>query len=212
MHNNGMKLSQEILDAVEAALPGPSEAGIATRVAHSRVRGWGRTTVRHALAALARSGRVDFLGVDRHRLYRRAATAAGVAEREPREMCQTPEAEQIRALAEEGLSDAEIGARFGRSQSWASRLRRRYDIAVCASDDSPWRQYAALPDGSVRRPDSRLIADVMRRRGIRYADVSAAELRREERLGGWSWPNPVDSAALTRAVFGDPPAKRADQR
>ena len=207
-----MKLSQEVLDAVEAILPGPREAGVATRVAHSRVRGWGRTTVRHALAALARSGRVEFLGLDRHRLYRRAATAAGVAEREQGEVCPPPAAEQLRALAEEGLTDTEIAARFGRSQSWASRLRRRYGIVTRVGDDSPWRQYAALPDGSVRRPDSRLIAEVIRRRGIRYADASAADLRREERLGGWSWPRPADSAALTRAVFGDPPPRRAAQR
>lgn len=170
MHNKCMKLGQEVLDAVEAVLPGPGEAGIATRVAHSRDCGWGRSTVRHALVALARSGRVEFRGPDWYRLYRRAATSAVSGERGDdarRDAYATPGADQIRALADEGLSDAEIGARFGRSQSWASRLRRRYGIVPPARADAPWRQYAALPDGSVRRPDTRLIAEVMRRRGIR---------------------------------------------
>jgi hypothetical protein len=163
-----MKLGRALIDAVEAVLPGPEEAGIPARIAHDRVGRWGRTTVRHALAALASSGRAEFHGSDRHRLYRRT---------------------RMRPAAE--------GAG-----------------APAADDDEPmegepsWSDYAARADGSVRRPDEAMVAALMRQRGIRYGDASAAELRREERLPGWSWPRPADGAALTRAVFGDPPPGR----
>src|SRR5215469_8093404 len=72
-----MKLSRALIDAVEAVLPGPGETGIPARTAHDRVARWGRTTVRHALAVLARSGRAEFQGADRHRLYRRRMTDDG---------------------------------------------------------------------------------------------------------------------------------------
>jgi hypothetical protein len=67
-----MRLSRALLDAVEAALPPPSEAGLATQQVHARVGGWNRTTVRHALRALIREGRAGFSGRDRHRRYRRS--------------------------------------------------------------------------------------------------------------------------------------------
>ena len=70
-----MRLSARLLDVVEAALPGPDAGGIATQEVHRRVGAWGRTTVRHALRALARSGRAEFSGIDRHRRYRRAGGA-----------------------------------------------------------------------------------------------------------------------------------------
>jgi hypothetical protein len=67
-----MRLSRALLDAVEAALPSSSEAGLATQAVHDRVGGWNRTTVRHALRQLIREGRAGFIGLDRHRRYRRA--------------------------------------------------------------------------------------------------------------------------------------------
>lgn len=68
-----MRLSQALLDRVEAALPPAGEAGLATRQIHDRVGGWNRTTVRHALRELIRRGRAGFSGRDRHRRYRRAS-------------------------------------------------------------------------------------------------------------------------------------------
>lgn len=67
-----MRLSRALLDAVEAALPPPGDAGLATQQVHARVGGWNRTTVRHALRALIREGRAGFSGRDRHRRYRRS--------------------------------------------------------------------------------------------------------------------------------------------
>jgi hypothetical protein len=75
-----------------------------------------------------------------------------------------------------------------------------------ASPDT-WRDYALRGDGSVLFPDAQALAETMARHAVRYADVDAAELRREERLAGWSRRRPT-SAALTRAVFGDPPPGR----
>jgi hypothetical protein len=68
-----MRLSQGLLDAVEAALPGPAEAGVATRAVHQSVGRWNRTTVRHALRELIRQGRAGYSGRDRQRRYRRYA-------------------------------------------------------------------------------------------------------------------------------------------
>ncbi|HWI27846.1 MAG TPA: hypothetical protein VN668_12815 [Stellaceae bacterium] len=68
-----MRLSQTLLDTVEAALPQASETGLATRAVHDRVGGWNRTTIRHALRELIRQRRAAFSGRDRHRRYRRAA-------------------------------------------------------------------------------------------------------------------------------------------
>jgi len=70
-----MRLSRTLLDAVEAVLPPPSDAGLATQAVHARVGGWNRTTVRHALRQLIREGRAGFSGLDRHRRYRRAGGA-----------------------------------------------------------------------------------------------------------------------------------------
>jgi len=70
-----------------------------------------------------------------------------------------------------------------------------------------WRDYALRGDGSVRLPDERVLAQAMAKQGLRYGDVDAAALEREERLAGWSL-RPPSSAALTRAVFGDPPPGR----
>lgn len=165
-----MNLSRTLIDAVEATLPGPGEAGIPARVAHDRVGRWGRTTVRHALAMLARAGRAEFQGSDRHRLYRRTTERAAAS----------PDPPSAEGDDEEAPPDAEPS----------------------------WSDYGARSDGSVVRPDEELIARIMQLRGIRYANASAADLRREERLPGWFWPRPADSAALTRAVFGDPPPGR----
>lgn len=75
-----------------------------------------------------------------------------------------------------------------------------------------WRDYALRGDGSVRPPDEAAVAALMRRHGVRYADASAADLRHEERLPGWSRRKPT-SAELTRAVFGDPaPGRRGAER
>lgn len=70
-----------------------------------------------------------------------------------------------------------------------------------------WRDYALRGDGSVQLPDAQTVAAAMEKHGQRYDDVDAAALQREERLAGWSWRRPTN-AALTRAVFGDPPPGR----
>ena len=71
-----------------------------------------------------------------------------------------------------------------------------------------WRDYALRGDGSVRIPDAAAWAALMRGRGLRYDDVSAAELANEEQMRGWTWRKPT-SAQLTRLVFGDPaPGRR----
>jgi hypothetical protein len=75
-----MRLSEELLDAVEASLPGPGAPGLKTKDVHDRTKRWRRTTIRHALAALARAGRAEFTGHDRHRHYRRVVGSAPKAE------------------------------------------------------------------------------------------------------------------------------------
>lgn len=75
---------------------------------------------------------------------------------------------------------------------------------VKAEDASDrWRDYALRGDGGVRLPDEAAVGALMRQHGVRYEDVSADELAREERHAGWSHRKP-SSAELTRAVFGDP--------
>jgi hypothetical protein len=153
-----MRLSRALIDAVEKALPGPEETGMATRAIHARVGGWNRTTVRHALRELIRQGRAGFSGRDRHRRYRRPGGAPLVAVAAP------PRA------AKPALS---------------------------------WQDYAARGDGSVLLPDAGAVETAMRQQRIRYRDVEAAALIREERMPGW-FRRPRNSAELTRAVFGDP--------
>ena len=164
------QFSPDLLDAVAAALPAADGVAIAAREVHERVRAWNRTTVRHALRALVRSGRASFIGGDRHRKYRLPGGA------EPNG-AETPTAV-------------------------AGRPTRR----APGRQDS-WRDYALRGDGSVQLPDAQTVAAAMEKHGQRYDDVDAAALQREERLAGWSWRRPTN-AALTRAVFGDPPPGR----
>lgn len=84
-----MRLSQTLLDTVEAALPQASETGLATRAVHDRVGGWNRTTIRHALRELVRQRRAAFSGRDRHRRYRRAVPGE-LPQYEPRAETPTP--------------------------------------------------------------------------------------------------------------------------
>jgi hypothetical protein len=167
-----MRVSPDLLDAVEAALPAAGDAAIAPCAVHDRVGAWNRRTVRHALRALVQSGRARFTGGDRHRKYRRAGAT------EPR------------------------GAEPGAGQAMRPASRR------AGGRTESWRDYALRGDGSVRLPDGHAVAKAMAKHGLRYGDVDAAELRREERLAGWSVRRPT-SAALTRAIFGDPqPGRR----
>lgn len=167
-----MRISPDLLDAVEAALPAAGDAAIAAHAVHDRVGTWNGRTVRHALRALVQSGRARFIGGDRHRKYRRAGAA---------EPC-----------------GAETGA--GQAARPASRQ--------AGGRRESWRDYALRGDGSVRLPDGQAVAKAMAKLGLRYGDVGAAELRREERLVGWSLCRPSNTA-LTRAVFGDPqPGRR----
>ena len=59
------------------------------------------------------------------------------------------------------------------------------------------------PEGEVLLADARGVESALRRLHIRYRDVDASLLLREERLAGWGW-HKRSSAELTRAVFGDP--------
>jgi len=167
-----MKLSGELLDAVEAALPGPEAPGLRAQDVHEDVGRWGRTTIRHALGALARAGRAEFAGKDRHRRYRRArgdaaGRMAGCEDAEP----------PIGAHPSIGANDA-------------------------VPEASGWRGYGARPDGCVRLPDGRAIAELMRKLALRYENVTAIELKREQTLPGWR--GRLSNAELTRVVFGDP--------
>ena len=166
-----VRFSPDLLEAVTAALPAADGVAIAAREVHERVRAWNRTTVRHALRALVRSGRASFIGGDRHRKYRLAGRAR--------------------------LDGAETGT----GEAAAPPPRRAPDR------QDTWRDYALRGDGSVQLPDAQAVAEAMERHGRRYDDVDAATLRHEERLLGWSWRRP-SNAALTRAVFGDPPPGR----
>jgi hypothetical protein len=174
-----MRLSARLLDAVEAALPGPEAPGIATQEVHRRVGQWGRTTVRHALRALARGGRAQFTGIDRHRRYRRAGAPGSAAAPMPAPAAAEPRAE--------------------------ARTMLRGD----PPPHNPWREYALRGDGRDQRPEDAAVAAAMRRAGIRYADVERAALSEEERRPGWAAPRPRSNAELTRLVLGDPrPGRR----
>jgi hypothetical protein len=74
-----------------------------------------------------------------------------------------------------------------------------------------WRGYGARGEGGVILPDAGAVAAAMRAGRVRYRDVDAAALMREERLAGWSM-RPRGSAELTRAVFGDPAPGRGSRR
>jgi hypothetical protein len=97
-----MRLSRTLLDAVEAVLPPPSDAGLATQAVHARVGGWNRTTVRHALRQLIREGRAGFSGLDRHRRYRRAG-GAGFEAPPPPPIAPLPAEEPAPSWREYGL-------------------------------------------------------------------------------------------------------------
>ncbi|MGO8919861.1 MAG: hypothetical protein ACLQJR_28510 [Stellaceae bacterium] len=98
------------------------------------------------------------------------------------------------------------GAEPSGAGNGAGQPARPASRRVGASQES-WRDYALRGDGSVRLPDGQAVAEAMRKHGLRYGDVDAEELQREERLAGWSCRRPT-SAALTSAVFGDPQPSR----
>lgn len=162
-----MRLSQALLDAVEAALPGAGEAGLKAHLVQARIGGWHRTTVRHALRELIRQGRAGFYGRDHQRRYRRVSPGESSA------CLREPEQGSLREARPE-------------------------------KPPSKWRAYGARgDDANVILPDAAAVSAVLRAQRIRYRDVEAADLRREERMAQWSL-RPRTSAELTRAVFGDP--------
>ena len=102
--------------------------------------------------------------------------------------------------------------RQGRAGFTGRDRRRRYQrgggIARPPEPSAPDRQARPRPaaargaDSSLL-PGARGVETALCRLRIRYRDVDAGLLLREERLAGWGW-HKRSSAELTRAVFGDP--------
>lgn len=150
------KFSTALLDAIEAQLGVEPEP---TADIYRRLTDWSFGSVRHALGALAASGRASFVGSDGHRRYYRPQPGTVV--------------------------------------TGTAEPRRRADVTL-----AEWREYAARGNGEVILPDHVAIAVAMR--GLRFDNVSAAELRRETLLPSWH-ARPLPE----RRIFDDPlPGRR----
>lgn len=138
--------------------------------------------------------------------------AAQVHERVPGVWNRTTVRHALRVLIGSGrarFSGVDRHRKYRRAGAADAATASDPEAAEPEEESSPdrWRDYALRGDGSVRLPDEATVTALMRQHAIRYADASAADLAREERLPGWSRRKPT-SAELTRAVFGDPSPSR----
>jgi hypothetical protein len=112
--------------------------------------------------------------------------AAGAAQSAPAvflEHGDYPSRAQMLSFVARGMTDKDIGARYGRSKPWAARLRRSLRIkpAIQPKNIAGRASAVALP------PPDKFAAAI----GVqRFCDVSAASMARETRLPGW-WHRPT---------------------
>jgi hypothetical protein len=139
-----MRLSPELLEAVEAVLPGAEATGLRTHEVHHNVARragpgrWSRTTIRHALGALARAGRAEFIGNDRHRHYRRALAQAKRLAEPSQRRSPVPGKGAWRGVRYENVRTAEL-RREENLPGWRGRLLGADLTRVVFGDPQPGR-------------------------------------------------------------------------
>lgn len=114
----------------------------------------------------------------------------------------------IQALIAQGMSDTEIGARFGKSKNWAYYIRRKYGLAPALNQGMrPYESPGAF--GYVAGARKRLAerdARFFRAHG-RYPSFTEREIAAMERVHAMGLAPARRN--VTAAVLGDPPRGRS---